>query len=78
MITSHDKNISHLNKVVEDNVKKIAKLDEEITMNRKNILNINENVEKLKQKDRDLEDLIQSKTELLNSRIDEIKVILKI
>ena len=73
LINSHDKNLSHLNKVVEDNIKKIAKLDEEISKNKNDILNINLNIEKLKQKDRDLEDLIQSKTELLNSRIDENK-----
>ena len=73
LINSHDKNLSNLNKVVEDNIKKIANLDEKIATNRKDILNINENIEKLKAKDKDLEDLIQSKTELLNSRIDENK-----
>ena len=72
-IEKHDKNLSHLNKVVEDNIKKIGKFEEEITSNKKDISNMNENIDKLKHKDKDLEDLINSKTELINSRIDDNK-----
>ena len=72
-IEKHDKNLSHLNKVVEDNIKKIGKLEEDISLNKKDISNMNENIEKLKHKDKDLEDLINSKTELINSRIDDNK-----
>ena len=72
-LQSHEKNLNHLNKVVEDNIKKIGKLDEDISLNKKHIENINENIKTLKQKDKDLEDLINTKTELLNSRIDDNK-----
>ena len=72
-IESHDKNLSHLNKVVEDNVKKIGKLDEEVSASRKEMAIINEGMQKLKAKDKDLEDLIFSKTDLLNSKIIDNK-----
>ena len=72
-IELHEKNLNHLNKVVEDNVKKIGKLDEEISTYKKEFITINDKIEQLKIKDKDLESLILNKTELLNSRLDDNK-----
>ena len=72
-IELHEKNLNHLNKVVEDNVKKIGKLDEEISTYKKEFISINDKIEQLKIKDKDLESLILNKTELLNSRLDDNK-----
>ena len=72
-IELHEKNLNHLNKVVEDNVKKIGKLDEEISTYKKEFITINDKIEQLKIKDKDLESLILNKTELLNKRLDEHK-----
>ena len=72
-IELHEKNLNHLNKVVEDNVKKIGKLDEEISTYKKEFITINDKIEQLKIKDKDLESLIRNKTELLNSRLDDNK-----
>ena len=72
-IELHEKNLNHLNKVVEDNVKKIGKLDEEISIYKKEFITINDKIEQLKIKDKDLESLILNKTELLNSRLDDNK-----
>ena len=73
LMESHDKNLSHLNKVVEDNVKKIGKLDEEISAHKRDLVIINEGIQNLKAKNKDLEDLIALKTELLNSKIIDNK-----
>ena len=72
-IELHEKNLNHLNKVVEDNVKKIGKLEEEISTYKKEFITINDKIEQLKIKDKDLESLILNKTELLNSRLDDNK-----
>ena len=72
-IELHEKNLNHLNKVVEDNVKKIGKLDDEISTYKKEFITINDKIEQLKIKDKDLESLILNKTELLNSRLDDNK-----
>ena len=72
-IELHEKNLNHLNKVVEDNVKKIGKLDEKISTYKKEFITINDKIEQLKIKDKDLESLILNKTELLNSRLDDNK-----
>ena len=72
-IQLHNKNLDHLNKVVEDNIKKTNIAKDDIEANKKEIISINEKINELKRKDKDLEELIHMKNELLNSRIDENK-----
>ena len=72
-IQLHNKNLDHLNKVVEDNIKKTNIAKDDIEANKKEIISINEKINELKKKDKDLEELIHMKNELLNSRIDENK-----
>ena len=72
-IELHSKNIDHLNKVMEDNIKKTNHIWDDLEQNKKEILIINEKILELKQKDKDLEDLVQMKNQLLNARIDENK-----
>ena len=69
----HGKNLDHLNKVVEDNIKKTNILKEDLEGSKKQISLIHDKIGELNQKDKDLENLIQMKNELLNERIDENK-----
>ena len=69
----HGENLDHLNRVVEDNIKKTNFIGEEVEEKKKEIGIIQENINDLKKKDKDLEDLIQMKNQLLNVRIDENK-----
>ena len=73
MLESYGKNIDHLNKVVEENIKKTNNLEEEFNKSKMELSTINEKIPQLVQKDKDLENLIQMKNQLLNSRIDENK-----
>ena len=72
-IQLHSKNLDHLNKVVEDNIKKANSMREDIEVNKKQVFLLNETIVELKKKDKDIESLIHAKTELLNARIDENK-----
>ena len=72
-IQLHRKNLDHLNKVVEDNIKKTNSMREDIEVNKKQVFLLNETIVELKKKDKDIESLIHAKTELLNARIDENK-----
>ena len=72
-IQLHRKNLDHLNKVVEDNIKKTNSMREDIEVNKKQVFLLNETIVELKEKDKDIESLIHAKTELLNARIDENK-----
>ena len=72
-LESYGKNIDHLNKVVEENIKKTNNLEEEFNKSKIKLSTINEKIPELIQKDKDLESLIHMKNELLNSKIDENK-----
>ena len=72
-IELHTKNLDHLNKVVEDNIKKTNILKDDMEGNKKELFLLSENFSELKQKNKDLEELIQMKNQLLNARIDENK-----
>ena len=72
-IELHSQNLDHLNKVVEENIKKTNHIWDDLEQNKKEVLIINEKILELKQKDKDLEDLVQMKNQLLNARIDENK-----
>ena len=72
-IEIHGRNLDHLNKVVEDNIKKTNNFFDDIKENKKEISIVNDKIIDLKKKEQDLEDLIQMKSQLLNSRIDENK-----
>jgi len=72
-IELHTKNLDHLNKVVEDNIKKTNILKDDMEGNKKQIFILSENFSEIKQKNKDLEELIQMKNQLLNARIDENK-----
>ena len=72
-IVEHNDNLDNLNKVVEENIKRMHNYEYDININKKDISIIKENIEQLRQSDKDLESLIQKKNELLNARIDENK-----
>lgn len=72
-IVEHNENLDNLNKVVEENIKRMHSFEYDINVNKKDISIINENIEQLRQSDKDLESLIQKKNELLNARIDDNK-----
>ena len=72
-IELHTKNLDHLNKVVEDNIKKTNILKDDMEGNKKELFLLSENFSEIKQKNKDLEELIQMKNQLLNARIDENK-----
>ena len=72
-IVEHNENLDNLNKVVEENIKRMHNYEYDININKKDISIIKENIEQLRQSDKDLESLIQKKNELLNARIDENK-----
>ena len=73
MLQMHCNNLDHLNKVVEENIKKTNSVSDDLDHTKKEVSIINEKIDDLKKKDKDLEDLIQMKNELLNTRIDENK-----
>ena len=72
-IEEHNENLDNLNKVVEENIKRMHSFEYDININKKEISQIKENIEQLRQSDKDLELLIQKKDELLNARIDDNK-----
>ena len=72
-IELHTRNLDHLNKVVEDNIKKTNILKDDMEGNKKELFLLSENFSEIKQKNKDLEELIQMKNQLLNARIDENK-----
>ena len=72
-LESYGTNIDHLNKVVEENIKKTNNFEEEFNKSKIELSTINKKIPQLEQKDKDLENLIMMKNELLNSRIDENK-----
>ena len=67
----HDSNLSYLNKVVEDNIKKANKLDNDVFEHKKQMSVLKDKEEELRKKDESLEKLIMDKDQLLNKRIDE-------
>jgi uncharacterized protein YoxC len=69
----HCNNLNHLNKVVEENIKKTNDVSDGLEATKKEVSIIKEKILDLQKKDKDLEDLIQMKNELLNTRIDENK-----
>ena len=75
-LESYGKNIDHLNKVVEDNVKKIVNFEEEFNKNKKELEIISEKIPELAEKDKDLESLIHTKNDILNSKINDNKNII--
>ena len=72
-IDEHNYNLDHLNKVVEDNIKKTNKIDEELKISKKEISIMDDKLSQLRKKSDNIEELIQMKTELINQRVDENK-----
>ena len=75
-LESYGKNIDHLNKVVEDNIKKTVNFEEEFNKNKKELTIISEKIPDLVEKDKDLESLIHTKSDILSTRISDNKKIL--
>ena len=76
ILESYGKNIDHLNKVVEDNVKKTVTFEEEFNKHKREITIISEKIPELVEKDKDLESLIHTKNEILSTRINDNKKII--
>ena len=72
-LESYGKNIEHLNKVVEDNIKKTINFEEEFNKNKKELILISEKLPQLVEKDKDIESLIQTKNDILTSKINDNK-----
>ena len=72
-LESYGKNIEHLNKVVEDNIKKTINFEEEFNKNKKEIILISEKLPQLVERDKDIESLIQTKNDILTSKINDNK-----
>jgi len=75
-LESYGKNIDHLNKVVEDNIKKTVNFEEEFNKNKKELAIISQKIPDLVEKDKDLESLIHTKSDILSTRISDNKKIL--
>jgi hypothetical protein len=72
-LESYGKNIEHLNKVVEDNIKKTINFEEEFNKNKKELILISEKLPQLVERDKDIESLIQTKNDILTSKINDNK-----
>ena len=75
-LEAYGKNIDHLNKVVEDNIKKTINFEEEFNKNKKEVAILSEKIPELVEKDKDLESLIHTKNDILTSKINDHKNII--